>query len=256
MWVKLDDGFPEHPKVLDTQYPPLLIALQVAGICYCNRNLTDGFMPRAKVAALLSLGDGLAFVNGMSGMDATWEPVIADLLRIGVWEEVEGGYRIHDYLEYQPSRDEVEGRRNAVHQQKVDAGKKRASTAARAGGKFSAGQNQHNQRSDQHSTSPVPVPKEIRAESGTERSELVKTLARYSGWSGDAHAVKQEAALRSDFPTVDLLSSARSWAAWAEDAKKPPINCWSSFRNWVKKDAARPADQRDDDLDYIMRKWR
>jgi hypothetical protein len=70
----------------------------------------------------------------------------------------------------------------------------------------------------------------------TERTDLVKVLARFSGWNGDKSADKQEAALHSDFPRLDLLDCAKSWAAWAEDCKKPPTICWSSFRNWCKRD--------------------
>jgi hypothetical protein len=129
-------------------------------------------------------------------------------------------------------------------------------TAGQRGGKASA--QARAQAAAQAKSNPLSLSLSLKKgqeiENVTERSELVKTLARYSGWNADVHATKQEAALRSDFPSLDILSSARSWAAWAEDAKKPPVNCWSSFRNWAKKDTSRHVEE--DDLDYIMRKWR
>src|SRR4029453_3116326 len=41
-WVRLDDQYPDHPKV--RALGPLGLALQTAAICYCGRYLTDGFL--------------------------------------------------------------------------------------------------------------------------------------------------------------------------------------------------------------------
>jgi hypothetical protein len=46
-WVRLDEHFGEHPKVLAAG--PLAGWLYVMGLGYCNRNLTDGLIPRAMV---------------------------------------------------------------------------------------------------------------------------------------------------------------------------------------------------------------
>jgi hypothetical protein len=43
----------------------------------------------------------------MSGNDVTWEMVAGWLVKAGVWERVEGGFKIHDYDEYQPSKEKV-----------------------------------------------------------------------------------------------------------------------------------------------------
>ena len=50
-WVKLDDHFAEHPKVV--QAGPVAGFLFVAALCYANRHLTNGFIPAAQVTALL-----------------------------------------------------------------------------------------------------------------------------------------------------------------------------------------------------------
>ena len=41
-WAKLDDHFPDHPKV--RALGVYGIALQTAAICYCARYLTDGLL--------------------------------------------------------------------------------------------------------------------------------------------------------------------------------------------------------------------
>jgi ElaB/YqjD/DUF883 family membrane-anchored ribosome-binding protein len=117
-WVKVDDHFDEHPKF--AQASPLGIALWLAGLAYCNRNLTDGFIPWSVARSLLSweflqphpeTGKELVYTidygTGMRG-DRVTCPFVADMLvDAGLWEEAPGGYRVHDFAVYQPSREEV-----------------------------------------------------------------------------------------------------------------------------------------------------
>ena len=111
-WVKLDDRFAQHPKVVAAG--PLAMAMQVAALGYCNRELTDGFVPRAIAKTLLDFEverDGklyrLGYSCGMAGEDVEASWVIDSLIATGMWEEVPGGYRIHDFHDYQPSREQA-----------------------------------------------------------------------------------------------------------------------------------------------------
>lgn len=110
-WVKIDDGFAQHPKVVEAG--PLAMAMQVAALGYCNRELTDGFVPRSIARTLIDCDPEC----GIS-VDANW--VINRLVVCEIWEVVEGGYRIHDYLEYQPSKEEV----LALRETRADAGRR------------------------------------------------------------------------------------------------------------------------------------
>lgn len=112
-WVRIDDGFARHPKVVAAG--PLAMAMQVAALCYCNRELTDGFVPRAVAKTLLDFdidrADGtrytVAWVSGHAGDDMSSEWIISLMVEAGMWDEVPGGYRIHDYHDYQPSKEQV-----------------------------------------------------------------------------------------------------------------------------------------------------
>jgi hypothetical protein len=97
-WVRIDDNFPQHPKVV--QVGPIGMALQVAGICYCNRYLTDGFIPNEALNSLLA---------GCSTEELTL--ATGKLIFVGLWELADGGINIHDYLEYQSSKEQVEAER-------------------------------------------------------------------------------------------------------------------------------------------------
>jgi hypothetical protein len=115
-WARLDDQFPDHPKVRGLGCFGL--ALQTAAICYCARYLTDGFLSYSTtgqlVASILSdftLPDGRvvtpAVTSGMSGFDASdlaWPDL---MVTVGLWESVPGGYRVHDYLDYNPDKVKV-----------------------------------------------------------------------------------------------------------------------------------------------------
>lgn len=94
MWVKLDDNFPSNDKVLSIGADAF--RLYVEGLCHCGRNLTDGFVSAPALARL-------------------WAPEQADaLVDAGLWAEVDGGYEVNDYLEFNPSREQVERERAAA----------------------------------------------------------------------------------------------------------------------------------------------
>jgi hypothetical protein len=90
-WLRLDDGFAEHPKVLVLS--DKAFRLHVRAMCYCARHLTDGILPPAFCPRSRSM---------------------SDLLAAGVWEEGESGYLIHDFLAYNPSKEQVETERAAT----------------------------------------------------------------------------------------------------------------------------------------------
>jgi len=120
-WVRLEDTFCEHPKV--ETLADLPFRLHVKAICYANRNLTDGFIPAVAAAAM----------GGPRHKSAT-----NALIAAGLWELARGGFRIHDYLDFQFSRDEV----MAMRRSQERAGKVRASTAVRIGGRFAPAEHQ------------------------------------------------------------------------------------------------------------------
>lgn len=110
-WAKLDDQFPHHPKSLKVGLEAL--GFDAAGICYCARHLTDGFIADASILAVY--------------------PPIRDphrlakrLVRAGRWrrDNRRKGYVIHHYLDYNPSREQVIREREAA---KVRANKRRSS---------------------------------------------------------------------------------------------------------------------------------
>lgn len=92
MWFKIHDGFDSDPKILAAGNPA--IGLWTRCGAWSMKQLTDGFVP-----------EQLAKMYGN-------KPEIERLIDVGLWEAVEGGYRFINWSKYQPSRKEVEDKRD------------------------------------------------------------------------------------------------------------------------------------------------
>ena len=115
-WAKVDDQFTDHVKVVSLSLAAK--GLWLCGLVYAARRSTDGFIP-ASVPIREGAGEDVA-------------PLIDELVRADLWVRCDGGYRIHDYLEYNPSKAEIDAMRDS----KSEAGAKGA--AKRWGGKSMA----------------------------------------------------------------------------------------------------------------------
>ncbi len=99
-WVKIDDSFPNHPKIVGLTDKAFRI--HISGLCYCGTYLTDGFIPMTIARQLCNEN-----IN-----------YIAELCEAGLWKEAmsENGFRIHDYLSHQTSKTQVEEKRQTVRE--------------------------------------------------------------------------------------------------------------------------------------------
>jgi len=108
-WVKIDDQFSQHPKV--ALAGPLASWLYVCGLCYCNKFLTDGVIPERIVPTLADFSGIKIEANDEATSQANGEAnakqLASILVQVGLWEKTDAGFLIHDYLEFNPSRDEV-----------------------------------------------------------------------------------------------------------------------------------------------------
>lgn len=95
VWIRIDDQIAHHPKFMAAG--PVAAWLWVCGNGYCNKYLTDGFIPEA---ALPTLG---AVTNAGKWADK--------LVEAGLWKREAGGYRVHDFHDYNPSAKDVREKR-------------------------------------------------------------------------------------------------------------------------------------------------
>lgn len=87
-WFKVDDHLYSHPKWL--MLPKPARALWVTAGSWSAGHLLDGFVP---TDVLPLLGGSVRDANA--------------LVRVGFWTTADGGYRFHDWAEYQPVKKAV-----------------------------------------------------------------------------------------------------------------------------------------------------
>ena len=121
-FVRLDDGWLENPKL--AQAGSLAAHLYAAGITYANRHLTDGYIPSGILNRLVDY-DGVKW----NGKAVTNRLLAERLVAEGLWIERADGWTIHDYLEFQPTREYVEAKRASVSVIRRAAGSKGGSTS-------------------------------------------------------------------------------------------------------------------------------
>ena len=109
MWVKIDDGFATHPKILTAGI--IALGIQIRAICYASQNQTDGVLPHSCIPLLLTGLDHLSIETGGNaqvgfGVDAGDIDWPAHMVAHALWDQHDKGYVIHDFLEWNVSKSE------------------------------------------------------------------------------------------------------------------------------------------------------
>lgn len=97
-WVRIHDGAMQHPKIL--RLSDSAFRLWIWGLTYSQTHLTDGLIPR----------EALRDVKHKRGDVDILTTAIADTYA-PLWERVDGfGFKVHDYLFWNDSREKVRDR--------------------------------------------------------------------------------------------------------------------------------------------------
>lgn len=108
-WFKVDDGFHLHPKVVAAGNEAVGLFVRLGA--YAGQHLTDGFVPRE-----------IGRMYGSSRM-------LTRLVDVGLLELADGGWLIHDFLAYNPSREAVCAERDRKSRAGIAGAKARWSKA-------------------------------------------------------------------------------------------------------------------------------
>jgi len=117
-WGRLDDSLYDHPKLarLEAEHRLTGVGLWAVTISWCNRYLTDGEVPARQIVRL----------GGT--------PELADeLVAVGLFDQIDGGYLVHDFLDFNDSKHDVLERR------KKEAARKAEWRRTRESGRSSGG---------------------------------------------------------------------------------------------------------------------
>lgn len=204
-WFKVDDGFWSHEKVIGLS--PEAGWLWTRAGSYCAHQLTDG----AVKAPILVLLGGTA-------------DTAAELISAGLWDAVKGGYQFHDWDKYQPTREEVESKREAWKERQRAARSKRESRSDTQGD------------SERESASPVPS-RPVPSPSSTKK--VTPSASRGSRLDPSWLPPKEDVAkIRSECPGIDPQSEHLEFVDYwiAQPGQKGVKVDWpATWRNWMRR---------------------
>jgi len=93
--ARLDTGWHAHPRIL--QLGLQAMGLHAWSISYCDHARSDGFIPLGAWPALPGVG-----------------AAVKALIDADLWARVEGGFMLHDYLQYNRSKAKIEAEQMAA----------------------------------------------------------------------------------------------------------------------------------------------
>jgi hypothetical protein len=102
-WARLDDRFHDNRKIRRLwRREGLALGLHVMAITYCAGNETDGIVD-------------LEFVEERIPQVRDRDRIVAALVEVGLWAAADDGrgWRIHDYLDFNPSHESLVAKREA-----------------------------------------------------------------------------------------------------------------------------------------------
>lgn len=193
-WVKMDDQFFRHPKVLAAGRDAR--DLYLVGLCYCAQGLTDGFIPSQAVRVLAAEAE----------ID-TGPASAARLVEVGLWESIEGGYAVHDYHEYQPSKERVLATREA-----------RAEAGSRGGKQKASNLLSKNIANEKQKSAPYPsrTPSPSRTQVDPPE-DLAKTVVSGALPLADAPTPAPKGRAKGATPTPDMFPITDEMRDWADE---------------------------------------
>lgn len=106
-WIRLDDQIAHHPKF--NRCTPTACWLYVSCIGHAQKYLTNGFIARTDLRTISHVRRP--------------ENVITQLVRAGLMEKAPDGYRIHDYLDFNDSKEVVVAKRRELREVRSKAGR-------------------------------------------------------------------------------------------------------------------------------------
>jgi hypothetical protein len=108
----LDDRLPSHPKILKAgkklgeNGPALAVAMFITGLSYAREHLTDGFLPDKFVTSCGLFQSPVSVAKALSSRG------------VHLWHRTRGGYRIHDYHDWNAKASEIKRKKAADRERK------------------------------------------------------------------------------------------------------------------------------------------
>ena len=225
-WIKLDDQWMDHPKIIRAGRDAR--DMWLASITWCAKHLTDGYFP-SELLPSLAVTAGVDVANCLT--------FASILVEVCLWDIAENGYMVHDYLDYNPTKEQTESNRIA----RSEAGK--AGGLASSSKRSSKSQANAQAKVKQSSTpSPSPSPSLKEREDGakaptrsTKADQRTQTPAiqLIKGLTGKyPNKANYDEAIEVLGPTPDGEKAAECYRTWVKRGYNPNALTW--LTEWYK----------------------
>ena len=103
MWARLDDELIDHGKifvageVIGKNGAAIALGFYAVGLMWCNKHLTDGFLPTAVVKSFRHVERPLAIADALA--------------KAGLWDKNGEGFVIRDFGDHNPVAAEIKAKR-------------------------------------------------------------------------------------------------------------------------------------------------
>lgn len=214
-WARIDDNFFNHPKVRKAGKDAVIF--HVAALCHSNAFTTDGFI----ADDMLQLIATQAFHKRADGY--------ADrLVECELWERVEGGYLIHDFLKYNHSKTEVEEIRTKKSISGKQGGRPIKAEEKQIESKPKAN-NEAKEKVIESHTQPIPIPSQKQLKDST-------AAAAFSGKNIDIYVLFQAIAPVTPQVQKAIDSAVNVYSAgWVRDAIQEGVTHQAETFSYVNK---------------------
>lgn len=222
-WFRVDDTFPMNIKAVSCSLNAIGL-WTLAGAWSCQQ-LTDGFIPRSIVEA---------FASRVLEAKPEGASIASELVDCGLWDEADGGYRFHDWSDYQFTAKEVA----ALREKRSEAGRKGGikSGQTRRSKREASASEKKKQTGSKNEPHPIPshpiITKEDKPSLVGAKAHPTKKRATSipESWApNDGHS---KLALEHG---VQLLTEASKFRDHAQ-ANGRTLKDWDAgFRNWLRK---------------------
>lgn len=218
-WVKFCDNFDDHHKVI--QAGPLATRLFISGVVYSGRHLTDGFLAESvwsRIGFQTATHVIAQLGSNMSAVDLQQKLTDA-LINANLLEQVEGGYQIHDYLDWNPSSASIATKRSKDAKRK--RGQKIRKTSTR---------NPRGLRTISSAPEPDPEPEPISTSPSPSKGKKLPRIPIPADWKpNEKHTAYCEQL------SIDLDEEARKFRRHAEANDRRMARWDPTFMDWLEK---------------------
>jgi hypothetical protein len=214
LWAKIALNLADNPKVIGLSDAAFRAFIEA--ILYSRQHLTDGFLDRRVVAKRW-------------GLDVAAELTSNDSVNSS-WVEVEGGFEIHHFCEYQMTNEDVERKREAQRLKGIKSGEARRAKVEQNRTKNEPNVNQNELETETETETETELKPLVPLPTAKANSETRRKFVP-DDWMPSEKLLEWT---RETAPSLNIVSEVERMIDWSKSKGVGYIDWNRAWKNWVK----------------------